>query len=477
MKRALVWFRNDLRLHDNDTLTTAAEQADELLLVYCIDPRHFHELPIGFRKTGIHRARFLLESLLDLRQQIQQRGGHLVIRQGWPEKEIPQLVKESDIDEVYTQQEITSEEVQVEEALSKQLAPYQCPLHKRWGLTLYHLEDLPFEAEETPEPFKAFRHQGTKLSQVREEVTTPIRLSCVKDVSEGSLPTLDQLGFDEPSLMDSPFRGGETAGLERLQHYLFDTELLTTYKWTRNQSLGMDYSSKFSPWLAYGCLSPRRIYHAVKDYEQHVKKNISTYWLIFEMLWRDFFKLLGIKYGDKVFWRKGIYDKSVAWSENEKWFSAWCQGKTGIPFVDAHMTELNQVGFMSNRGRVNVSTYLTRDLEINWTWGASYFESLLIDYDVTSNWLNWYYQAVVWRYTHVLWQSTKYDPKGEYITNWLPQLSALPEDKVPITFLLNDQEQHQYQFLLGKDYPAPLLIPKAWEKMINRLNKQNVSTE
>lgn len=158
------------------------------------------------------------------------------------------------------------------------------------------------------------------------------------------------------------------------------------------------------------------------------------------------------------------------WSEDKTAFLTWCQGQTGIPFIDAHLVELNQTGFMSNRGRVNTSTYLTRDLGINWTWGAAYFESLLIDYDVTSNWLNWYYQATVWRYTHALWQSTKYDPDGKYVSRWLPVLSRLPEHLRSIAFLLSDDKQHSFDFILGRDYPSPMFIPNQWQRLISKLS-------
>ncbi len=468
--RALVWFRNDLRLHDNEALTSAVAQADELLLVYCIDPHHFENLPLGFRKMGVHRAQFLRESLINLRQRLQQVGGNLIVRRGRPEEIIPQLVSQYQITRVYAQPEVTSEETQTEAAVQQALTGTNCSLHLSWGLTLYHPDDLPFDPKDTPEPFKTFRHQGTKLSSIRAEYPAPDSLRMVEGVDPGEIPTLQQLGFDQtPS--DTIFLGGETAGLQRLQHYLFDTEGMATYKWTRNQSLGTEYSTKFSAWLALGCLSPRRVYYAVREYESLNKKGPSTYKLLFELLWRDFYKFLGWKYGDQIFHPVGIYQKPVAWHEDRAQFDAWCQGETGIPFVDAHMHELNQTGFMSNRGRVNVSTYLARDLKINWTWGAAYFESLLVDYDVTSNWLNWYYQATVWRYTHVLWQSTKYDPEGDYVSHWLPALSKLPPALRSICFLLSQEEQQSHEFVLGKDYPAPILVPDQWQRMIDRLSR------
>ncbi|MGB3182962.1 MAG: DASH family cryptochrome [Cyclobacteriaceae bacterium] len=473
MSRAMVWFRNDLRVHDNEALATALKDAKEVLLLYCLDPRQFRELDLGFRKTGVHRARFLLESLEDLHESCRQAGGHLMVRQGYPEDIIPELAGQYDIGQVHVQKEVTDEEIQVEKAVENALAGTDCGMHYYHGLTMYHPEDLPFDPADTPKAFKTFRHQGPNKARVRNEFPAPQKISCVPADDPFDLPTLSELDYHDELPEVARYPGGETAGLDRLQHYLFGTELLTRYKWTRNQSLGLDYSSKFSPWLAFGCLSPRRVYYAVKTYEEEVKKNISTYWLIFEMLWRDYFKFLGMKHGNAVFKKAGIFNKEVEWQYDRASFKHWCDGTTGIPFVDAHMTELNETGFMSNRGRVNVSTFLSRDLAIDWRWGAAYFESLLVDYDVTSNWLNWYYQAVVWRYTHVLWQSVKYDPKGEYIKHWLPELDKLPEGRIPTAFLLTEGEQDTYGFRLGLDYPEPVLIPDKWSRMIGRMQKED----
>lgn len=156
------------------------------------------------------------------------------------------------------------------------------------------------------------------------------------------------------------FKGGEHEAFDRLKHYLWKTDLLATYKETRNGLLGADYSSKFSPWLANGTLSPRKIYHEVKSYEEQRKKNNSTYWLIFELIWRDYFRFSAWRFGDKIFKAGGIQDKNRNWETNRKNFDKWANAETGIPFIDANMRELNHTGFMSNRGRQNVASFWLR---------------------------------------------------------------------------------------------------------------------
>ena len=181
--------------------------------------------------------------------------------------------------------------------------------------------------------------------------------------------------------------------------------------------LGEDYSSKFSAWLSVGCISPREIYEEVKNYEKVFGANDSTYWLIFELLWRDYFGFYLQK--DKLrFFRQASQLTSTVG------LNAWKEGRTGEPFIDANMTELRLTGFMSNRGRQNVASYLCNNLKVDWRYGAAYFEQQLIDYDVCSNWGNWAYLAGVGndpranRYFNTAKQAAIYDPQGRYVQLW-----------------------------------------------------------
>ena len=166
--------------------------------------------------------------------------------------------------------------------------------------------------------------------------------------------------------------GGETAALNRMQQYFFNTRGLEDYKATRNGLIGTEYSSKFSIWLAHGCISPRELYSNVKQYEKSKGQSEGTKCMAFELIWRDFFKFIGLKYGAKIFALDGATATTAQasakyiWKTDRDLFDKWCKGMTGYPFIDANMRELNETGFMSNRGRQNVASFLTKDLELDW---------------------------------------------------------------------------------------------------------------
>jgi deoxyribodipyrimidine photo-lyase len=227
--------------------------------------------------------------------------------------------------------------------------------------------------------------------------------------------------------------------------------------------LGADYSSKFSPWLALGCLSPRYVCQQVDKYEQERVENDSTYWLIFELLWRDYFRYICAKHGKKIFYRSGLQGVNLAWQEDWERFDLWREGKTGFPLIDANMRELAATGFMSNRGRQNVGSFLTKNLGIDWRMGAEWFESCLIDYDVCSNWGNWNYTAGVgndargFRFFNISKQSQDYDRDGKYVKHWLPELAQIPAAKVHEPWKLLPVEQERFGIKIGVDYPQPVV--------------------
>ncbi|WP_041258409.1 DASH family cryptochrome [Fibrella aestuarina] len=483
--RILYWFRNDLRLHDNEGFAAACMQARQVLPVYVFDPAAFRLLPtLNLKKTGLLRTNFLLEAVADLRSSLRARGGDLIVRVGDPARVLADLAEEIEADAIYASKEVTSEETDVESALSKRLKPLNIDIEFFWTSTLYHVRDLPFNVVKLPDVFTAFRQQVEKHVQVRSLVATPDRINLAGHIEAGSLPTPDTFGFDAETQAVAarpdnraavPFKGGESVALARLNAYIWGRELLKTYKETRNGLLGEDYSSKFSAWLAHGCLSPRQLYHEIKRYEQERVANESTYWLIFELIWRDFFRFVALKFGTRIFKPSGIrYDITKKWDHDLALFHQWTEGQTGIPFIDANMRELRRTGFMSNRGRQNVASFLVKDLGIDWTWGAMWFESQLVDYDPCSNWGNWNYQAGVGndprsgngnqpRYFNILGQASRYDEQGAYVKHWLPELSNVPADKVHQVSTLTPAEQTAYGVTLGNQYPLPIVDPAKWQ--------------
>ncbi|NCJ06699.1 DASH family cryptochrome [Synechococcales cyanobacterium C] len=462
----LLWFRNDLRLHDHQPLTAALQTGQPVIPLYCFDPRQFGQTTFGFAKMGAFRAEFLRESVADLRQMLRSRRSDLLIRQGLPEDIIPALVQDLQLTGVYWHQEITAEEVAVEAKLQRRLQEMGVTVQTFWGHTLYHPDDLPWSLTQLPEVFTHFRKQVEGNIPIRAALPTPSALPPLPEVTAGECPTLADLGVAPPRL-DSrtmlKFTGGETAALERMQTYIWTCDRLRCYKETRNGLLAVDDSSKFSPWLALGCLSPRRVYAEVERYEAERVKNESTYWLVFELLWRDYFRLIAAKHGNAIFRPTGLQGLALPWQEDWPRFQLWQSGQTGFPLVDAGMQELRATGFLSNRGRQNVASFLTKNLGINWQMGAEWFESCLIDYDVCSNWGNWNYTAGVgndargFRFFNIIKQAQTYDPEGEYVKHWLPMLRSLPPRLVHQPWQLSPAAQRQRGVRLGVDYPNPVV--------------------
>ena len=428
MKRSIVWFKTDLRLHDNETLVKAIAKSDEIIPVYCFDEAQFEVTEYGFKKTGSFRAQFLLESVADLDKNLRELGSGLIIVKGKPEVEIPKLVQEYKAYKVFAKREVAHEEKETDALVESELFKLRCEFETFSTSTLYHAQDLPFSIKDIPDVFTNFRKKTEKDAVIRTVFRKPTEIKSPLIVPI-HLPTLNDLGLDNitsDSRVVLRFEGGETAGLQRLIHYFFETKSISKYKETRNGLIGADYSSKFSAWLALGCLSPREIYFELKKYEEEFGANESTYWLVFELLWRDYFRFMMKKYHAKFFQLAGIQNKGILVNKhNIQVLQSWIDGSTGVDFVDANMLELKLTGFMSNRGRQNVASYLCNDLKLDWRYGAAYFEQQLIDYDVCSNWGNWAYLAGVGndprgnRYFNIEKQAQDYDKNEVYRNLWL----------------------------------------------------------
>jgi deoxyribodipyrimidine photo-lyase len=432
-RRVILWFRNDLRLHDNESLTDAIDIGAEILPVYIFDERIFKgHTSFGFEKTGRFRTKFIIESVANLRENLRKRGADLIIRIGKPEEIIFEIARQVKSNWVFCNRERTAEEVKVQDRLEKNLWSIGQELRYGRGKMLYYTSDLPFPVNQTPDTFTNFRKEVERIVQVRPPLPTPDYIPFIQCVIDpGPVPKLSDFGKSEVEIHhveNKMFAGGEDAGLAQLKYYFWDNKLVSRYKETRNELLGWDFSSKFSAWLASGCLSPKMIYAELHKFEQRIKKNESTYWLFFELLWRDFFRLMGKKHGNKIFCFSGTRGVDIKAKTDWDKFRLWANGNTGMPFVDANMRQLNATGFMSNRGRQNVASYLVKDLGVNWLMGAEYFESLLIDYDPCSNYGNWNYIAGVGsdpredRYFNIPVQARRYDPECAFIRYWMPEL-------------------------------------------------------
>ncbi|MFT4566043.1 MAG: deoxyribodipyrimidine photo-lyase [Saprospiraceae bacterium] len=471
MTTCIYWHRNDLRLHDNECLVRAIAEYDYVIPLYIVDPYHYRVVEPGFKKAGIIRYRYLCDTIEVLAANYKVIGGELIVRFGNTAEAIMSITQKYNVTAIIYQKEIASEELADEDSVRAMAARLDVKCPPVWGKTLYHLEDIPYSAETIPLTSKTFRINTSKAASPRPLIAKPSTIRTPAEIQSAKMPSELEIGYTDHEIQShtkSNYPAGEDAAIERLEYYTFGTELLTSYKWTRNKSLGMDYSSKLSAFLALGSLSPRMIYHQVKQYESKIKKNISTWWLIFEVVWRDFFIFKMLRVKSAVFHEGGIKRKDVKWSYDKALFDRWKEGRTGIPFLDAHQRELSNTGFMSNRGRVNSASFFTRDYQIDWRWGAAWFEHCLIDYDVYANWMNWHTQAFEIYYTNPVHQAMKYDKNGAYTLSQIPELALLPDSDFHAPWLYTPAELAD----LGvANYAPPVEVYKKWTRAVNNIVK------
>ncbi|MGY8908791.1 MAG: DASH family cryptochrome [Flavobacteriales bacterium] len=422
----LIWFRNNLRTQDNSSLKKTIDNHKKVIAIFFFDPKNFEKDLFGFKKTEKFRAKFLIETITDLKENLAKLNITLLTYFDAPENKISFLVDEFSVDAIYTQKEWTTEEVETNN-LIKSTLDESINFVEDYDQFLHHPETVSKNFEKIPNVFTSFRKKLEKYVEILPEINISKVASDNLVEDSTTIPTLQELGFtDFETHRNSafPFKGGETEALKRLDHYFFESKKIGFYKQTRNGLIGIDYSTKFSAWLANGSLSAKTIYYKIKEYEQEFGSNQSTYWVIFELIWRDYFKYISLKYDAKIFKIGGILEKNYGWNTNEELVQKWINGETKDDFVNANMIELKETGWMSNRGRQNVASYFAKELLLDWRIGAAYFESLLLDYDVHSNYGNWMYVAGVGndprdRKFNSKLQAERYDSNHKFRNIWL----------------------------------------------------------
>ena len=425
-KTGLVWFRNNLRVNDNISLKKAIDENQKVIAVYFFDPKYFEKDNFGFKKTEKFRSQFLIETITDLKQNLENLNIILLTYFDPPEHKISNLCDNFSVDTIYTQKEWTRDEIETNNFIKNTLND-NVVFVEDYDQFLYHPDTVSKNFSNIPDVFTAFRKKLEKYVDILDEaqISKLSKENLIQNNTE--IPTLQDLGFDDFKTSHKtafPFKGGETEALKRLNYYLFESKKVGFYKKTRNGLVGEDYSTKFSPWLANGSLSAKTIYYQVKKYEAEFGKNQSTYWVIFELIWRDYFKYISLKYDEKIFKIGGILDRNYEWKSDKKTIQKWINGETKDDFVNANMIELKETGWMSNRGRQNVASYFAKELLLDWRIGAAYFESLLLDYDVHSNYGNWLYVAGVGndprdRKFNTQLQAERYDANHKFRNLWL----------------------------------------------------------
>jgi deoxyribodipyrimidine photo-lyase len=418
--RALYWFRTDLRLDDSPGLDVAA-QADELLCVY-LWPKH--RPWCNLQGMGAQRARFLTESLQALNADLQQSNQSLLMLEGSAELVLPDLVRDYRIDILHCASTPGSYEARAISFLRERL---NMPIQEHRGNTLFSRSSLKAALPDLPGSFTPFRKAVEQSLAADAPATAATPLPRPPAARFHRIPPAS-----ERAALALPLRGGSAAGRRRLQQFISEEQRIRAYKETRNCLDPLDGSSTLSPWLATGNLSVRAVAAAIGDHEARFGANDSTYWLYFELLWREYFHWRALEDGSALFragGRRGAMQRCTFEPRN---FARWCAGDTDFPLVNALMHQLVTTGWMSNRGRQIAASCLMHEYGIDWRYGAAFFEKHLIDFDVASNYGNWQYIAGVGadprggRKFNIEKQAAQYDPEGHFTAKWDGYRSAQP---------------------------------------------------
>jgi deoxyribodipyrimidine photo-lyase len=416
--RTLFCFTRNLRLSDFPLLSQACEESDEILFVVS-----WRDL---VKRAGQFRQQFLIESLVDLNLKLKAFDQKLYLTNITMPEFILNEINNS-IQKIYIEEDVNFEEQNQLQHIQKIVQSSALQLVTNKDSTLTDFE----------ESFNFFKTKNIIFTEFRKKVEKKLSIRAlindIKKIPQYFEPHQKEFLINLEELQSrnnhhqTYFQGGETHALLHLSQYLSQPENALNYKNTRNGMIRFEDSTKFSPWLSLGCLSPQKVYAALKDFENLHGENESTYWIFFELLWRDYFKYYSFLNKKNLFTSSGIQNqpqKSLPKNIEFKLFNQWKTGATGVDFVDANMLELSQTGWMSNRGRQNVASFLVHQFKVDWRLGAAYFEEMLLDYDCASNWGNWSYLAGLGtdprqRIFNVEKQAEDYDPQKQYVNKWL----------------------------------------------------------
>lgn len=385
-KVVLVWFRNDLRLHDNEVLVEAINKSDLIIPVYCFDPRYFKTNKFAQKNTGILRASFLLESVSHLKEKLQGMQSDLMTFVGYPEEILPQLCAKYEVDEVYHHREVAYRETMVSELVEAALWDNKINLKHFIGHTLYHKEDLPFPIKDIPNKFNIFRKKIERESMVRKPLAAPSSIASPQHLEATEIPSLASLGFSEDeiqSLQGRSFDGGEEKAIEKLTN-LLDPNFTDCRNFTY-----------ISHYIAVGALSPMFVYDEMT--RSSLSQNKKRYdRLLTALLWRDYFRFMLKKYPNIFFKPNGLQeDKLFSEELDSEAIRKWMSGTTGEEVIDETMAQLLRNGNLTYLNRRLLASYYIQEISSNWLLGASFFEEHLLDYNPASNYGYWSHVAGV----------------------------------------------------------------------------------
>jgi deoxyribodipyrimidine photo-lyase len=459
MRTALWWLRRDLRLTDNQALAAALAHADGVIPVFVLDPTLLNSPYVGPKRIA-----FLLGGLRRLDEDLRARGSRLIVRRGDPREELTALLAECGAEAIFTEEDLTPYARQRDGGVAESL-----PLHLVGG-RIVHLPGAVLKADGTPYTvFTPFSRRWKTLPppQASAILPAPDRLPTPPEVSSLPIP-------EEPALPQAvPFPPGEAEAQGRLRAFVEgDDPPIYQYAEARDR-LDVEGTSRLSPYLHLGMISARQAVVAALEAiaaapDAEASKGAET-WLN-ELIWREFYVHI-LYHFPHVLQQSFRADlRAIPWENDEEALAAWCEGQTGYPVVDAGMRQLAQTGWMHNRARMIVASFLVKDLLIDWRWGERYFMQQLVDGDSASNNGGWQWTAGTgtdaapyFRIFNPLLQGKKHDPQGAYVRRWVPALAQVPDRFIHQPWKMPLDVQQKAGCVVGQDYPAPI-VDHAWAR-------------
>ena len=452
MSTALVWLRRDLRVHDHPALRAALDGADTVVPVFVLDDRL-----LGGRHASGSRVQFMLDCLKDLRQSMQDRGGDLVVLHGRPEREVPRLAREVGAGAVHFSYDVGDFARRRDGKVKAELDRHSIAFHAHPGV--FAMENPAAIQTGGGRPYTVFtpfsrawaaRNHRALAAAPRSLPALPSRLTT------GRIPSLEALGLQQE--IAEPASGGESAAREAVNRWLSGP--VDAYDDSRNDVANVHGISRLSPYLRFGCISAREL-------EDRLGTTTGQAAFKRQLAWRDFYGYILHHFpgNGRREYQERYRDGRLEWVADEEGFSAWCEGRTGYPLVDAGMRQLLREGWMHNRVRMVVGSFLTKDLGIDWRRGEAHFMRYLLDGDPASNNGNWQWIAstgvdpapVFRRILSPTRQQERFDPDGVYVREYVPELRDVPDRYLAEPWRMTDDEQSGCGVRVGTDYPAPIV--------------------